>query len=240
MTGRHYDLDVLADLAEGLLDDETTTTVRGHLAVCALCASHQDELNEVTRMLASAPRPALPENLAARLDAALLAEATRGAPVVDLAARRRAKMTRFVSVAAAAVVVSGVGAFALGNGVLDGADKKDIQAHVVPPTSESAESADPSAAPFSRVASGTDYTADDLAALARNPRRVVGKPAAPMTEAQRGCLARTVPSGKISFVDMAEYQGVPAMIIIAEGAIYVTGPNCSATQDDLLAQSPAS
>ncbi|ROO90723.1 hypothetical protein EDD29_8461 [Actinocorallia herbida] len=232
MTGRHYDLDVLADLAENLLDDETTKAVRGHLAGCALCAAHQAELNDVTRVLASAPQPVLPESLVARLDAALLAEATRGAPaeIVDLASRRRAKtarMARFVSVAAAAVVVSGVGAFAVSNGALDKAGNNDIATVVTPPV--------PLRTADSMVASGRNYSAEDLRSLAGNQSRIRGDVPPPLTDDQKACVDRTVPQNRsISFIDVAEYQGTRAMIIIATGAVYVAGPNC-----ELLAQSEA-
>ncbi|GAB2840596.1 hypothetical protein GCM10022221_44990 [Actinocorallia aurea] len=235
MTVRHYDLDVLADLAEGLLDDETTTAVRGHLEACARCASQvpdPTEMNDVTRVLAAAPLPPLPTSLVARLDAALLAEATRGAPahVVDLAERRRMKasrMARLVSVAAAAVVVSGVGALAIANGAFDDTDARDLQNVATPPTpARTAESVD---------ASGRDYSAKDLDGSIAGTVRVKGEAVRPLTDDQRACLNKTVPADEsILFVDVAKYEGTPAMIIYAGGAVYVTGSTC-----DLIAHTPA-
>ncbi|MCD0452428.1 hypothetical protein LO762_25040 [Actinocorallia sp. API 0066] len=221
MTGRHYDLDVLADLAEGLLDDETTKAVRGHLARCQRCAADNADLGEVTRLLAEAPPPVLPASLAARLDAALLAEATRGAPVVDLASRRRARIVRFATVAAAAVVVSGGGLFALTNGSLTAADQSGPLT-ITPPAAEG-----PS---YPVAASGTDYTEAALRTFTAPQRRA--EDAVALTAAQAACVASLVSAGRVSFVDVARYEGVEALIVVVGSGgdgvtIHVAGAGCA-------------
>ncbi|MFC6085561.1 anti-sigma factor family protein [Sphaerisporangium aureirubrum] len=76
MTGEtHYDFEVLAELAEGLLDVTTAAQVREHLAVCDSCGECLAELAAVREMLAAVPVPAMPMGVALRIDKALAAEA---------------------------------------------------------------------------------------------------------------------------------------------------------------------
>ncbi|RCG30098.1 hypothetical protein DQ384_18335 [Sphaerisporangium album] len=76
MTGdTHYDLEVLAELAEGLLDVATAARVREHLAICDPCGESLAELAAVRELLAAVPVPAMPMGVALRIDKALAAEA---------------------------------------------------------------------------------------------------------------------------------------------------------------------
>ncbi|MEO3873162.1 hypothetical protein ABGB18_30475 [Nonomuraea sp. B12E4] len=84
MTGdTHYDLEILAELAEGLLDVGTARQVREHLAVCDPCGELLADLAAVREVLAATPTPAMPMGVALRIDRALAAEAesTRGGGV---------------------------------------------------------------------------------------------------------------------------------------------------------------
>ncbi|GLW12485.1 hypothetical protein Misp01_76130 [Microtetraspora sp. NBRC 13810] len=79
MTGdTHYDLDVLAELAEDLLDAATARKVREHLAICDPCGELLADLAAVREVLAATPTPAMPMGVALRIDQALAAEAGNG------------------------------------------------------------------------------------------------------------------------------------------------------------------
>jgi hypothetical protein len=71
----HYDLEVLAELAEGLLDAATAMRVREHLAICDPCGESLADLAAVRELLAATPTPAMPMGVALRIDRALAAEA---------------------------------------------------------------------------------------------------------------------------------------------------------------------
>ncbi|WP_203721187.1 anti-sigma factor family protein [Streptomyces coelicoflavus] len=78
MTG-HPDVAEISDLAEGILPSARTTNVRRHLESCALCADVYASLEEVQGLLGTLPPPAaMPDDVAARIDAALAAEPPPG------------------------------------------------------------------------------------------------------------------------------------------------------------------
>ncbi|BAJ29703.1 MULTISPECIES: zf-HC2 domain-containing protein [Kitasatospora] len=70
----HPGLDDLADLAEELLPPERAAAVHAHLAGCPACAEDHAALRGLPALLADAPAPALPSDVADRLAAALAAE----------------------------------------------------------------------------------------------------------------------------------------------------------------------
>ena len=75
----HVDAESLALCAEGLLSRRRSERIRSHVARCPECAAAQARLTEVPALLAHIPPPPLPPGIAARLDAALSAEAVRRA-----------------------------------------------------------------------------------------------------------------------------------------------------------------
>lgn len=75
----HVDAESLALCAEGLLSKRQNERIRAHVILCPECAAAQARLSEVPALLAQVPPPALPPVIAARLDAALSAEAARRA-----------------------------------------------------------------------------------------------------------------------------------------------------------------
>jgi hypothetical protein len=83
----HPDADALAACREGLLGRRRSARIRAHLGRCSRCASLDHELAAVTTLLASAPEPRIPDELAARLDTVLAAESAARArgesPVVN-------------------------------------------------------------------------------------------------------------------------------------------------------------
>ena len=85
MTGdTHYDLETLAELAEGLLDATAAQSIRDHLAVCDPCGELLADLAAVREVLAATPTPAMPMGVALRIDQAIAAEAEkRSAEVPD-------------------------------------------------------------------------------------------------------------------------------------------------------------
>jgi hypothetical protein len=71
----HPDPDTLAGFRAGLLGRRRTARIRTHLAGCAHCTALDADLAEVTKLLASAPPPRMPDHLVTRLENVLAAEA---------------------------------------------------------------------------------------------------------------------------------------------------------------------
>ena len=91
----HLTTELIADLTEGLLDEESAQHAQRHLDECALCRDVQKSLSDVTTELGSLPTPAMPDDVMARLSAALPAaapspadEPVAAATVVPLDAER--------------------------------------------------------------------------------------------------------------------------------------------------------
>ncbi|MDX6433579.1 MAG: hypothetical protein QOE54_5945, partial [Streptosporangiaceae bacterium] len=60
MKTAHLDYETLADLAEGLLDDEQAASANDHLVDCDECQSRSADLADESQLLADAPVPPLP------------------------------------------------------------------------------------------------------------------------------------------------------------------------------------
>jgi len=109
---QHLDAAVIAHLDAGVLDAVQAGTAEAHLGTCPACSQVRADLAELPALLASVPAPAIPAEVAARLDAALERAAQqrdreqRTATVTALSSRRR----RFLlPLAAAAAVAAAVG-----------------------------------------------------------------------------------------------------------------------------------
>ncbi|MBO1336787.1 hypothetical protein [Streptomyces sp. VRA16 Mangrove soil] len=75
-TAEHPEVTEISDLAEGLLPPSRTSDIRRHIDGCVLCADVYSSLEEIRGMLGTLPdAPRMPEDVAARIDAALAAEA---------------------------------------------------------------------------------------------------------------------------------------------------------------------
>lgn len=126
----HLTPELVADLDEGLLDAESAAHAEHHLAGCAACREHREALAWVTTTLASLPTPALPDDVAARLDASLAAAGagTSSAagtsdtvvPITAARSRRAGWSTRGAGIAASVAGVLLVSAVALS--VMNGGD----------------------------------------------------------------------------------------------------------------------
>ena len=72
---RHIRADKLARYRAGDLGTRESARVRAHLDGCARCTAAADDLTAVSTFLASVPAPPMPEDVTARIEAALAAEA---------------------------------------------------------------------------------------------------------------------------------------------------------------------
>jgi len=241
----HLDYDVLADLAEGLLDDEFAATVRAHLADCAECRARSEDLMSVSELLAAAPMPMMPPELAMRLDQLVMAEAQSGS-VSDLAARRRMRSVRFMSVAAAVLVVAGGGV--AGRALLTSENAPNTTAAVRAPEAAAGDQAAPNSArvPLAvhSVESKTDYRQATLAVQVTEQiqRGEGGRMSVTPSARLLDCVSLVSNGSPTLLVDQAKYEGRPATIIVVSpgtgaNVIWVVGPQCSGTdRDELLHQ----
>ncbi|MGK4582106.1 hypothetical protein [Kitasatospora sp. HPMI-4] len=83
---RHPDIELLADLAEGLVAPEPASDLHRHLAGCPDCEDTFAALAEVRSLLGAVEAPPLPADVAERIDAALAAEAAHLAAAEPLRA----------------------------------------------------------------------------------------------------------------------------------------------------------
>jgi hypothetical protein len=124
----HPESDVLAEFRAGLVTGRRHASITSHLAACDHCAGLSDQLDEIPALLAAAPPPAMPSDVARRLDLVLAAEAAKRdsseRTVDDSPAHRPAGpgprrrwdfrlVTQRILVPAAAVVVLAAGGFGL-------------------------------------------------------------------------------------------------------------------------------
>ncbi|MGH3240203.1 MAG: anti-sigma factor family protein [Spirillospora sp.] len=260
MNPAHLDYDILADLAEGLLEDDEAASVSAHLDTCADCRDLSADLADVSRLLAEAPAPSMPAELAERIDTAIAAESLNTTAVTSLEERRGRRHWRILSAAAAAVVVLG-GGVAVGTTALDGTNGDHAKTSAPPQDNARPSVADggaggesqqrgssgaaPNAAPapaFGVTRSGTDYGAATLAAqigqvMAKTQKLSAAD--APDTRL-RGCVLGLVRERKPVLVDQARYEGNPATVIAVRGdtpeklTVWVVGPECSAQNQHVL------
>lgn len=112
----HLDLDVLAELDEGLLPPPVAADHEAHLAGCPACREQLAAVRTTRALLAALPREPMPPAVADRLDTAL-AGAAATATVVPLPPERRSRwFTRptGAGLAAAVIVLFFLGAVVIG------------------------------------------------------------------------------------------------------------------------------
>jgi hypothetical protein len=258
------DLDRLADYTAGLLDgaqrvrvDDLIRTDPAWRQAHQALAAAQPRLEALLAGLGDTPVPA---EVADRLDAALARETgpagTGTAKVIDLSRRRRwTRLAAATTAAAAAVAAILGGVVALSDRALTGTASQNAErapaAAASPPSTSQNLAASP---PPALLHSGTDYTPQNLSALAAGDVKAAGAggggPAAPqMPDAARDgvlsrldgqpalseCLAAIVAlhGGTPTVVDYARFRGRPALVVVLTGAgprqIVVVGPDCGVT-----------
>jgi hypothetical protein len=84
----HLDPDVLAEFRAGLITGRRRRAIAAHLTDCARCTAADDQLAELSALLAAIPAPVMPESVAQRLDTALAAEVARRDEAERAGARR--------------------------------------------------------------------------------------------------------------------------------------------------------
>jgi hypothetical protein len=154
----HPESGVLAEFHAGLVTGRRRASIASHLVGCDRCAGLSDQLGEIPALLAAAPPPAMPDDLARRLDLVLAAEAAKRdsseRTVDDSPADRPASpgprrhwdfrlVTQRILVPAAAVVVLAAGGFGLSR--VTGSSS----------SSSAASGSEAASAPSARPANGT-------------------------------------------------------------------------------------
>ena len=124
----HLESGALAEFRAGLVTGRRRASIASHLEACDRCAGLSDQLGEIPVLLAAAPAPAMPDDVARRLDLVLAAEAAKrdsseravddspAHPPASPGPRRRwdfRLVTQRILVPAAAVVVLAAGGFGL-------------------------------------------------------------------------------------------------------------------------------
>jgi hypothetical protein len=253
------DLDRLAEYAAGLLDPEQAAEVERLVAAQPAWAQTLAALTAaqplVRAALAGLASPPVPDDVVARLEAALPAAAA-GATVVDISEQRRARRPRRSRIAVAATAVAA-------GAVICVAGLNLVRSQSQSGTSSSGLSAgDKRAAPAIGsgrgpliLSSGRDYTPQTVDSLPMSENAMQGQAPqeGPSDFARTGTDATGKPSGLSrlaspadlqiclgllasayqrapTLVDYAHYQGRPALVVVLSGAsgreVVVVGPNC--------------
>lgn len=268
MKTTHLDYETLADLAEGLLDDEQAASANNHMVDCDVCLSRSADLAEVSQLLADAPVPPLPLELAQRIDDAIAAESSSSPAAAGKPPRRRRNL-RLLSAAAAAVVAVGGGAL-VGNELLRSSTSPEYTKSQAAqdPNDSSAGSAGglvarapapsssqklkpgarqgPASGRYQPIASGVEYQGATLAGQVRTVLRSKGDGSVTSAVGLEECVTQISKGVDPVLVDLARYNGRQATVIVLRGSdpheldVWVVGPKCSATIPDVIAHTRAS
>lgn len=165
----HYSLDELAELDAGLLARRRAAAAARHLASCEECQARADVLRRTSDALHELGPVRMPTDIATRLDQALANAGTiAGEDVVpDLGAYREQRVRgipRWTYAAAAAVVVLGGTAIAVGTHHSKNADTVASDAGLAPLVPQATESTTQQQLQLQE--SGRTYTPDSIANLA--------------------------------------------------------------------------
>jgi hypothetical protein len=159
----HLSAETLADLALGLLDDESAGNAVQHLQHCAACAALQTDLSDLSGLLADLPVAPMPDavwdQLADRLAAEPVETPAGAAAVVPIESRKRRWGRPGIGVVAGAAGVALLGAIIVPS--VMGGDSNDSS-----PLAGEGSTADRSetvpVTAFEATRSGTRYQAEEL------------------------------------------------------------------------------
>jgi hypothetical protein len=154
----HVPVEDLAAYAAGDLDAAAGLAVEAHLVLCADCRSDVDAVTNATAALATVERPAMPADVATRIDTVLAAERDLAAvgTVLPMAPKRRRPS------------FAGIAAVAAGVALLAAISIPFVRDSGSPGKSTDAANAPARAAATRRLASGLDYKRGTLGATLHN------------------------------------------------------------------------
>ena len=210
----HVDLEVLAELDEGVAGPQVEQAARAHLEHCAGCRERMAHLRTTRALLSALPADRMPEAVQTRIDAALATASVDGSGTV-VPMRRRTRVWNSPAVAGAAAVAAVVvliGALVAGNVIHHG---KKTQTASAPLASEgNRQGSAAGAASIKEWATGANYTAATIPTLV--PRLVTGTPPAgapapPLTASGSGGASGATTTDSKS-------AAVPAATPVPEGA----------------------
>lgn len=241
----HPDLETLAEAAEGLLETSENERILRHAENCPECADQLRSLAAVTATLASLPAPAMPAEVAARLDEALrsLQNPVNNSIVVDMSTRRRFSPGVLVGSAAACLVLLVAVAFAAG------------ALHL--PRKSGTRTADLAGGRATSILStGQDYTTANLRAqvdvLVRQAERAESFHGSDRMSAQNtgpstmmapgnspalleACSAAIDLDVEPLAIDVAEFEGKPAAVVVVPSTqagsveVWIMDPACASS-----------
>jgi hypothetical protein len=177
----HWDLEALAQFADGDVTDADSATMSAHLDRCEACTRRLGQIRTTRALLSALPPEPMPPAVADRVDAAIAAAGTAplAATVVPNQPRRRWWRSPAVAGTAAAVaVVVLIGAIVTATVLRHQHRKSSASADSAAGGQASAAA---SAQTIKEWQTGTDYTAASIASLV--PRLLTGTPAAAPTPA---------------------------------------------------------
>ena len=252
----HPDAETIAEYQAGALASWRVVRrrrVASHLAGCPECSAVAHRLAAVSSVLAAAPRPSMPLDVAERLTTVLAVQPSPdNAPSPHkrsrgLLAPPGGRRPRFVPAAAALAILAAVGAGGYALSQTTGSAPREASAGSaasVPKPSFGNVGVSPERvgasngvnhAVYRVVDSGTDYLEATL--RAQLGREMADGALAPATAPRTlpGCLTRLGAASGVTFVDLARYQGRKAWIIGSANRAWVTGTACSSSLSDLFA-----
>jgi hypothetical protein len=238
----HLDPEVLAEFRAGLVTGHRGAKIAAHLAGCDRCTALGDELAGVSALFATVPAPAMPDQVAQRLDTALIAEVANrdserayGASSRDRETRARParnggfRLLALRVLAPAAVVLLAAGGYGLsriGSGpTMQGASSaasaqaaSGARAPVAAPVSKGPAARAQRMTPleFTVVTSSADFQPATLKQQIEAALRVrtAGTTQAP-SAAVRACVQGLVGTASPVLVERARFGGRPATVIVA-------------------------